>query len=125
MSDPPAARYEAIVPIAREDAERAFGSDDALEVVHALLGAALHDDDPSWVQDACIRLMTHDDVWVRRACLTSLSHLSRLHETVDMKRARIVFDHLRHDPEVAGDVEVMESDVKHWRRLWRRERGQR
>jgi hypothetical protein len=102
-------KYEDLAPITRADFDAACltgGSEQAT----AILRLALHDDDPSFVEQACSRLLDADDSSVRRAAIVAIGHLARLHghvgiETQSRIRALIA------DPGLAGAAADALDDI--------------
>jgi hypothetical protein len=89
-----------------------FDSDSGVRIADALVSAALHEADWSWVQNWCIRFAEHSDVDVHRVAITCLGHLVRLHRTLDLGRVLPLPAVKSDDSELQGTVEDTLSDIR-------------
>jgi len=104
--------YQEITPISRNMAERIISEGSPEDVALTLVRLAYHDPDWTWVQDACIRLSTHEDKWVRRACAICFGHLARIHGNVDKEKVLPILARLSEDFDVKGEAEDAIEDFK-------------
>src|SRR3712207_3524202 len=98
-------RYEDPPALSRHHLEREFASDSSGRIADALVSAALHDADWRWVQDWCIRFAEHPHSDVRRIAITSLGHLARLHNALDLDRVLPLLEAKSNDGAIQGTVE--------------------
>jgi hypothetical protein len=103
-------RHEELPPIGRAEYVVACKTGDGGHRTEAILRLALHDGDPSFIEQAIVALFDDDDVEVRRGAVLSVGHLARLHgrvteETLARLRA------LELDPALAGTVSDALDDV--------------
>lgn len=115
---PEALRYDEPPPIAREDAEDAFASDDVPRICEALVGVALHEPDWRWAQDRALELLEHDDAWVRGLAATCLGHVARIHGMLDEDTV-IPALHAASDRDsgIAGRVDDALGDITQFTRM--------
>ena len=103
-------RYEELPPIGRAEFVAACETGDGRHRAEAILRLALHDGDPTFIEQASVALFDDDDVEVRRGAVLSVGHLARLHgrvteETLTRLRA------LALDATLAGTVSDALDDV--------------
>ena len=89
-------------PIRRDVAERWLASDDPRKVLYALLRLSLNGPDFAYAERMALEKASHPDVWVRRNAATALSHVARLHGSVDLDSVMQTLVSLLDDPEVFG-----------------------
>ena len=105
-------RYEQPPALSRQRLQCEFESDSSGRIADALVCAALHETDWAWVQGWCIRFAEHSDANVRRVAITSLGHLARLHQTLDLDRVLPLLAVKSNDSELQGAVEDTLSDIR-------------
>lgn len=103
-------RHEQLPPIGRAEYVVACEIGDARHRTEAILRLALHDGDPSFIEQASIALFDDADVGVCRGAVLSIGHLVRLHgrvseETLTRLRA------LGLDPSLADTVSDALDDI--------------
>jgi hypothetical protein len=103
--------YGELVPIDRADVEAAGASGDAERISHALIRAALHDSDRSWIESRLSQSLTDPNVTVRRAAAISAGHVGRLHRNIDRATIVPLLEALRSDPAMGGDAENALEDI--------------
>ena len=64
-----AVKYDELPPITRTEFGAARRSANSQERAAAVLRLALHDDDPAFIETACVELITDEDFDVRRAAV--------------------------------------------------------
>jgi hypothetical protein len=87
-------------PIRRDVAERWLASDDPRKVMYALLRLSLNGPDFAYAERMALENAFHPDVWVRRNAATALSHVARLHGSIDVDAVMGTLLSLLEDPEV-------------------------
>lgn len=115
MPDPPARlKFEALDPISRSEAEAAIAKGAPEELGLAALRVALHDDDWSWAQQYCLALATHPDPMVRGNAIQGLSHIARLHGSLDVAvvRAAVLAGLSDSDESVRGQADEAADDIE-------------
>ena len=105
-------KYESVLPIAKEQAEKAFHGRDAEEIVHALLSVTHHDADWEWVQDHCLGFLDSPLSNVRTTAIICLGHLARIHKELDRPKVLAALNPLRADPECRAHVEDAIEDIE-------------
>jgi len=103
--------YENIIPIARQDAEIAFLSNDTRMICDALVRIAYHDPDWRWVQSHCLSFGKHTASEVRGLSVICIGHLVRIHGTIDEISAYLLLYELLEDPEVSGYAQDALDDI--------------
>ena len=68
-------KYDDVLPIEREQAEKAFQGSSSPEIVHALLGVTYHEADWQWVQDRCLSFLDSNVPSVRDTAIACSGHL--------------------------------------------------
>lgn len=109
-------KYEPIPPLDRKAVEAAIGRNDPEELLHAVLSAALHADDPAWAQEICLRLASHENFNVRGNAVLGFGHLARLHQALDPARVQPVIEKALRDPHayVRGQAQTAVDDIQHY-----------
>jgi hypothetical protein len=105
-------RYEDPPALSRQQLESEFDSNCPGRIADALISAALYDPDWRWVQDWCVRFAEHADTEVRRVAITSIGHLARLHDTLDLSRVLPLLEAKSNDSAIQGTVEDTLSDIR-------------
>jgi len=105
-------QYEEIAPLPRSVLLLRLESGSSDEIAHALVSAAFHEPDWTWVQDWCIRLVDHSDGNVQRVAITCLGHLARIHHTLDLGRVLPLLHVKIEGNELRGTVEDALSDIR-------------
>src|SRR5438128_657620 len=77
--------YESLGPITRSVAARWLASNDREKMVRALLRLSLHGPDFAFAERTALEHANHPDVWVRRNVATALSHVSRVHGSIELE----------------------------------------
>lgn len=105
-------RFEEVIQIDREEAERALASGDARQICDALLRVTYHDPDWQWVQAKCIEFASQSSTSVQIPAVTCLGHLARIHGVLDLDKVLPVLKALESDPKVRGTVEDTLEDFE-------------
>ncbi len=103
--------YEEPPPITRDRAETAIASSSADEAGHALISVALHERDPTWAENFCLRGLQDPREEVLAAAITGLGHFARLHRKVSPKVIQALGE-FHGDAVVGGLVEDALDDIK-------------
>lgn len=97
-----ARRYETLNPIRRSVADRWLASGDPRKIMYALLRLSLHGPDFAYAERMALENATHPDEWVRRNAATALSHVARLHGSIDLDAVMTTLLKMLDDPEASG-----------------------
>jgi HEAT repeat protein len=81
-----------------------------------VLSAALYSGDGQWAEELVYKLIDHSDALVRSNAMLSLSHIARVHGTLDRQRAIDVLRVARNDRDesVRSQAEDALEDVQHF-----------
>ncbi|RKG60889.1 hypothetical protein D7X30_08255 [Corallococcus sp. AB011P] len=90
----------------------ALASSDNNRIRDALVRWALSSEDWRPVQAECLRLLAHPDAGLRGVAAISLSHLARIHRTLDRKEVTEALQALASDPEMGGQAEMALDDIR-------------
>jgi hypothetical protein len=104
-------RYEHILPIPRQEAERIFQEGDVEESVYALLRLTLYDSDWQWVQSRCIEFLKGSNHDLQAIAITCIGHLARIHHTIDLDKVAPLFEEISSDPELQGRISDAMDDI--------------
>ena len=96
------ARRYGLGPIRRDVAERWLASDDPQRVMYALLRLSLNGPDFAFAERMALEHATHPDEWVRRNAATALSHVARIHGSIDLDAVMTTLVKMLDDPEASG-----------------------
>jgi hypothetical protein len=89
-------------PIRRDVAARWLASEEPTLVMYALLRLSLHGPDFAFAERMALEHAAHPDAWVRRNAATALSHVARLHGSVDLEAVMTTLVNMLDDPEAFG-----------------------
>ena len=92
--------YEPMDPISVRQAEQWFASGDPRKILRALLRLSLHGPDFACAEGKALEYADYPDVWVRRNVATALSHISRVHGSIDLDAVMMTLVKFLDDPEV-------------------------
>ena len=96
-------------PLLREVVSARLDGPDSQAAAAALVSAALHDPEWSWVPEQCVRLAGHDEPNIRRLTGVCLGHLARIHGVVNREQAMVTLKMMQADPD--HSVRAALSDV--------------
>ena len=103
-------KYEDLPPISRLEFGAAFDDGTSEQRATAIVRLALHDDDATFIDQACNRGLDTADIVVRRAALVAVGHLARLHGHVrDETQMRV--RSLEAEPTLAGIASDATDDI--------------
>ena len=105
-------KYESILPVGKEEAEKAFRSNSPEEIVHALLSVTENAADGEWVEARCLGFLDSPLPDVRNAAITCLGHLARIHRTLNKSKVLAALQQKLADPECAGRAEDAIEDIE-------------
>ena len=107
-------RYEAIEPRSQEEVESAISRNDADELSHAVLSAALYSDDPIWAEGVCSRLAKHEHSNVRGNAILGFGHIARMHQRLDEQSVKPLLEAALRDESdyVRGQADAAADDVE-------------
>jgi hypothetical protein len=89
-------------PIRRDVAARWVASEEPTLVMYALLRLSLHGPDFAFAERMALKHATHPDEWVRRNAATALSHVARLHGSIELDAVMTTLVRMLDDPEASG-----------------------
>jgi hypothetical protein len=104
--------YEPMDPISVRQAEQWFASGDPRKILRALLRLSLHGPDFAFAERKALDYAEHPDVWVRRNVATALSHVSRVHGSIDLDSVMSTLVSLLDDPEVVDWADFALDEVE-------------
>jgi hypothetical protein len=105
-------KYEAPEPIERDQAAVELASDDVERMSLALLRLALHDPDPSWLQQILLPYLGHHHRWVRGVAAMCLGHVARIHGILDEETVVPAIRELLDDPTTKGQAQDALDDIE-------------
>ena len=114
------ARRYGLGPIRRDVADRWLASDDPRRVMYALLRLSLNGPDFALAEKAAIENATHPDEWVRRNAATALSHVARIHGSIDVDAVMATLVKMLDDPEAGGWAEDSLEELEMYMKTDRR-----
>lgn len=103
--------FQEMLPISREDAERAFAAEDPEAICSALVRSAFHDPDRLWIEQRCFQFAHHPHMEIRQVAAICLGHLARIHGALSLDIALPILRELLKDPEVAGTASDAIDDI--------------
>jgi hypothetical protein len=106
-------KYEPVAKLPRDVTVRDLSSDDPERISAALYSATYYDPDWRWVQDECLRFLTHENLLVRWTAATCLGDLAMFHETLDLARVLPALLEACKDQSIRDPAEVSISFIKH------------
>ena len=104
--------YEPMDPISVRQAEQWFASGDPQRILRALLRLSLHGPDFAYAERKALAYAEHPDVWVRRNVATALSHVSRVHGSIQLDAVMTTLVKFLDDPEVADWADFALDEVE-------------
>jgi hypothetical protein len=104
-------RYVQIEPMTRAEVEASFQSGDPRLIERALIAIGLYDEDGEWVQDTCLRFLSHFDQGVVCAACTSLGHTARVNRRIDHSRVLPALRQLQANPAFAVHAQDAIEDI--------------
>ena len=104
--------YEPMDPISARQAEQWFASGDPRKILRALLRLSLHGPDFAYAEKMALEYADHPDIWVRRNAATALSHVSRVHGSIDLDAVMTALVRLLDDPEVVDWADFSLDEVE-------------
>ena len=104
--------YHPVEPIERDKAEEIFDLGNEAAIVEALLSLAYYEPNGRWVQEKCLAFAQRGQGDVRRIAIVCLGHLARVHRKLDLDRVAKVFNELRDDTSVLGEIENAVGDIR-------------
>lgn len=114
-----AARF-GLGPIRRDVAARWLASDDPRRVMYALLRLSLHGPDFAYAERMALEHAFHPEVWVRHNAATALSHVARLHGSIDLPAVMKTLLALLDDPEVHDNADFSLDEIEIYMKTDRR-----
>jgi hypothetical protein len=103
--------FEDIGPVTRAEAEAQLRSEVPEVMAKALIALGLHDEDWKWVQQVCLRFLSHDSESVVSAAILSLGHTARINESIDKELVIQALQTVAGDPRYAGRVQDVLDDI--------------
>jgi len=81
-------------------------------VCEALISASLYISDNNWVESKCFELLENKgtNIVIKKICLTALSHLVRIHSSIDKNRLKKYSKKI--PPELKPYLNDLKSDIK-------------
>jgi hypothetical protein len=107
-------------PIRRDVADRWLSSGDPAKILRALLRLSLHGPDFAYAEQKALEYAGHPDRRVRYNAATALSHIARVHGSLDVDAVMLTLLRLSSDPEVADNAAFSLDEVEHYMKTDRR-----
>ena len=104
--------YEASGEFSRDEALKAFESENHEIILDALLGIINGVDDHEWVVTQLLEYVRHPDKWAAGAAIGGLGDVARIYKKIDKKTVLPVLEELKDHEEVAGKVEDALGDIE-------------
>lgn len=104
--------YEDLPPVSREEAEAIFAGTDPGQMAVTLVALGLHAPDPHWVQQQCLRFLSHSDEVVVSAAILAIGHTARIHHTSGGDTIIRALREVAADPRYAGKVQDVLDDIE-------------
>jgi len=104
-------KFENPTPISREQLEEALLSGDAVTAAEALIRMAFWESDWVWAEHKSLSALKDERREVRRAALLAISHLARLHRSLNLEVVIPEIRKLLCDPECRGTAEDVLQDI--------------
>lgn len=83
-------------------AARWLASEEPTLVLYALLRLSLNGPDFAFAERMALKHATHPDEWVRRNAATALSHVARIHGSIELDAVMTALVKMLDDPEASG-----------------------
>ena len=107
-------------PIRRDVAQRWLASEDPRKIMYAILRLSLHGPDFAFAEKAALENATHPDDWVRRNAATALSHVARIHGSIDLNAVMTTLVKMLDDPEAGPWADDSLDELEHYMKTDRR-----
>jgi hypothetical protein len=105
-------RNATLGPIRHHVAERWLASGDPGKIIFALLRLSLNGPDFAYAERMALDHAFHPEVWVRRNAATALSHVARLHGSVDLPAVMTTLLAMLDDPEIHDDADYSLDEIE-------------
>ncbi len=103
--------YEQIVPISRQEADRALDSGSEGHAAKAMIAVALHEPDRRWAEQKCLQGLRDHRAEVRAAATVGLGHIARIHRQMTTAVVLPQLKALRSDPLLGGVADDALDDI--------------
>lgn len=80
--------------------------------MYALLRLSLNGPDFAFAERMALKHATHPDEWVRRNAAIALSHVARLHGSVDLDAVMTTLVNMLDDPQVFGEADYSLDEIE-------------
>jgi hypothetical protein len=104
-------QYEHIAFVSHADAEAALESGNLELMARTLIALGLHDSDWRWVQQQCLRFLSHSSEIVVSAAVLSLAHTARVNQSIDKDVVVPALQALVADSRYAGKIQDALDDI--------------
>ena len=103
--------YEELHPHSRDEISMMLISKDVNTRIKGILVASLFDPDSKWATDVCINALKNDDLDVKIAALTGLSHIVRIHGTLELLAVTDLLRKMKTISELKGPISDLMDDI--------------
>ena len=103
-------KYEELKPLTKAQLDAALNSGDGVIIATALIRAALHDPDRTYVGSLVVKFIGHSDSRVRASSAIAAGHLARLHRQLSPELVPLIKALLR-DGETCGQAQDALDDI--------------
>jgi hypothetical protein len=83
-------------------ADRWLASGDPRKIMYALLRLSMNGPDFAFAERMALKHATHPDEWVRRNAATALSHVARIHGSIELDAVMTTLVKMLDDPDAFG-----------------------
>jgi hypothetical protein len=108
--------YHEVPTVSNEEMIAALQRNDPAELVVAVLGLALYNEDRGFSEETCVKLARHSDTNVRAAAIVGFGHLARRFRVLNEDIVRPIIEAALGDPSgwIRGKAEDAADDVVHF-----------
>lgn len=103
--------YEELRPHRRDEIISMLSSNEINTCIQGILIASIFDPDIQWTTDLCFKYLMHNDISIKKSALTGLSHIVRIHKTIDSHKVAILLEQVKHLPELSGPISDLLDDI--------------
>jgi len=104
-------KYQEVLPINKNDAERIFASDNLEKIREALVAVSFYEEDWKWAQDECLKFLSHENNIISGLAATCLGHIARVHGKIERGKVLKELNSRLNNLEIAGRIEDAMSDI--------------
>jgi hypothetical protein len=103
--------YQEITPITKQEAEKAFSSNDSEKICTALVAISFYEEDWKWAQDKCLGFLESEGYEFSSLAATCLGHIARVHGKLEKDKVMQALNRHINDPKISGYIEDAIGDI--------------